>query len=225
MPQNGSNYIPREIGELLIWADNFVTYVVANVLLLPPLTPAIVAALQTVFNVMENAVADNAGAQAAAQAAAEQQTEAIAAFETVARDIAQQLQASPAVTDPQREAMGLPVYDDILTPVAAPTTRPVVEIDISDRNRHIIHFRDEATPDRKAKPPGVRECELWHATSETEPASANDYLYLAGDSATPYMAEYDNADAGKTVWYLLRWKSTRGETGPWSFPLSAKIPG
>ena len=44
------------------------------------------------------------------------------------------------------------------------------------------------------------------------------------DSATPYVAEFDNTDAGKTVWYIMRWKNTRGETGPWSFPLSAKVP-
>lgn len=35
MPQNENDYISREIGELLIWADNFVTYVVANVPSIP----------------------------------------------------------------------------------------------------------------------------------------------------------------------------------------------
>ena len=46
----------------------------------------------------------------------------------------------------------------------------------------------------------------------------------AAEAATPYVAVFDGADGGKTVWYMLRWKSARGETGPWSFPLSAKVP-
>jgi len=45
------------------------------------------------------------------------------------------------------------------------------------------------------------------------------------DSATPYLAEYPGAQAGKMAHYLLRWASTRGEKGPWSEVTSATIVG
>ena len=32
------------------------------------------------------------------------------------------------------------------------------------------------------------------------------------------------ADAGKSVYYLLRWVSTKGQPGPWSDVVTAKIP-
>jgi hypothetical protein len=49
--------------------------------------------------------------------------------------------------------------------------------------------------------------------------------FLALDSRTPYLAEYDGEDAGKTAHYMLRWVSARGEVGPWSVTVSATVGG
>ena len=38
-----------------------------------------------------------------------------------------------------------------------------------------------------------------------------------------YVADSDGADANKVAHYMLRWESTRGETGPWSETASATI--
>ncbi len=42
-------------------------------------------------------------------------------------------------------------------------------------------------------------------------------------SRTPYLATFAGADANKVAHYMLRWESTRGETGPWSETASATI--
>ena len=52
-----------------------------------------------------------------------------------------------------------------------------------------------------------------------------DLTFLALDTATPYLAEYASADAGKTAYYMLRWVSTRDEKGPWSETVEATIVG
>lgn len=57
------------------------------------------------------------------------------------------------------------------------------------------------------------------------PASASELQYLATDTRTPYVAEYDPADAGKTAYYWLRWENTKGQPGPWSVTASATITG
>jgi hypothetical protein len=44
------------------------------------------------------------------------------------------------------------------------------------------------------------------------------------DTRTPYTDTHPAADAGKTVYYWLRWQNAKGEVGPWSDVLSAKIP-
>ena len=43
--------------------------------------------------------------------------------------------------------------------------------------------------------------------------------------ASPYLAGYDPADAGKTAHYFLRGVNTRNQTGPWSETVTATIPG
>ena len=55
------------------------------------------------------------------------------------------------------------------------------------------------------------------------PASASDLQDLATDTRTPYVAGFDQADAGKTAYYWLRWENTKGETGPWSEPASRVV--
>ena len=47
--------------------------------------------------------------------------------------------------------------------------------------------------------------------------------YLALDTRTPYTVEFEATDAGKTAYYMLRWISTRAETGPWSATVSGTI--
>jgi hypothetical protein len=46
---------------------------------------------------------------------------------------------------------------------------------------------------------------------------------LSVDTRTPYLATFDGADANTVAHHMLRWESTRGETGPWSETASATI--
>ena len=41
--------------------------------------------------------------------------------------------------------------------------------------------------------------------------------------ASDYIPGADGADGNKVAHYMLRWESTRGETGPWSETASATI--
>ena len=77
----------------------------------------------------------------------------------------------------------------------------------------------------RGKPAGVFGCELWHKIGGAPPVDVKECLPLGTDTASPYLAEYEGSDAGKTVHYLGRWVSTRGEHGPWSAVVSATITG
>lgn len=130
---------------------------------------------------------------------------------------------NPLVPTDDRVRMGLSPKDRVRTAVSIPTTAPVAKIDFSARFQHRISFSDETTPTSKAKPAGVHGCEIWMKLDGDAPTSANQLQYLATDTATPYVVEFDGDDGGKTAYYWLRWVNKKGQAGPWSAPVSAIV--
>ena len=147
------------------------------------------------------------------------------AYVALIRAAVGQMQKNPAVTDTQRAAMNLTVPKTGHTPAGVPTSRPVGNIDTSARLRHTLNFTDEATPTSRAKPAGVAACEVWLFIGTTAPAGPDTMHLQAVDRSTPYVMDFDSADAGKTAWWALRWVNTKGEHGPWSATVSATIGG
>lgn len=131
--------------------------------------------------------------------------------------------ADTSVSDGALATAGIPPRDKVKTDSSAPTTAPMGWVDYG-KLKHVIHFRDSATPDKKAKPKGMKGCDIYRCVG-TVPTSENDYRYVANDSDSPYTIYYDMADAGKKVYYLLRWVSNSGEVGEWSETIEATING
>lgn len=104
-------------------------------------------------------------------------------------------------------------------------SRPTATVDTSRRLAHVISFKDEQTPKSKAKPAGTMGAEVWVKIGDAPPADPGELTFLALDTHSPYLAEYDGAQAGKKAHYMLRWVSTRGAKGPWSQTVSATIAG
>ncbi len=217
------DYIPRPDGGFDAWQANFVTYASANAaaLGLDPLTdiPPLTAA-QTAWS---TDYAANTAAQAAAQAARQGKEGARSAYEGLIRPLVGVLQASAAVDNIERKALGITVPDTTPTPVGPPTSRPVVTVDTSQRLQHSIAFADETTLTSRAKPDGVRGAQIWVKIGDPPPVDPDELTFLATDTRTPYVANFDGADANKVAHYMLRWESTRGDVGPWSETASATI--
>src|ERR1035437_2032269 len=98
---------------------------------------------------------------AAATAATTNKDQARTAIESLTRPLIQQLQASPKVTNAQRNTMKITVRATTRTRASVPQTAPMATVDTSRRLQHIIDFRDTASPKSKAKPAGVAGCEIW----------------------------------------------------------------
>ena len=220
------NYIPGSDTAFGVWANNFVTYANAHLPelgIIPPDMIPITAALSD----FEGKMMGNVTAQQTAQSARQAKDDSRDTLESLIRTLVKQLQASPDVDDTERTALGITVRDKIRTAVAGDiTTRPIGVVDTSQRLRHEIRFSDEATPTRRAKPKGVMGCEIWVKVTEPgqpAPASADELSFVTLDTATPYIAEYDGKDGGKTAHYMLRWTKSSGDKGPWSETISATI--
>ena len=168
----------------------------------------------------------NVTAQQAAQSARQAKDDSRDALESLIRALVKRLQVSSAVDDTERAALGITVSDKIRTAAGDITTRPIGVVDTSQRLRHEIRFSDEATPTKRAKPAGVMGCEIWVKVlpaGEAAPSGADGLSFLSLDTASPYIAEYDGANGGKTAHYMLRWVKSSGDKGPWSETVSATI--
>jgi len=216
------DFIPGADGDFDSFQEVFVAYVVANAVALG-IDPADATALGTAQSAWAGSYSAHSTAQAAAQSMRQLKDDSRGDLESSIRTLARQIQANPAVSDAQREAMGLTVADTTPTPVVTASTRPVVTVDSSERLRHVIAFTDEATPTKKAKPKGVMGAEIWVKIGDPAPTDPSELTFLSVDTRTPYTVDYDGADGGKTAHYMLRWVNTRDEKGPWSETASATI--
>jgi hypothetical protein len=126
-------------------------------------------------------------AQTAAETARVTKDNHRAACETVIRALARTIQNHPNTTNPERSAAGLTIRDPGRTPAAVPTSRPVAQVDTSQRLRHTIHFKDELTPNSKKKPDGVLGVEIWCALGPNPPADAGACVFVALDTSSPHV--------------------------------------
>lgn len=142
----------------------------------------------------------------------------------VAREQMRLMRATPDITDEKLAEANLDAYDRTRTGSAAPTTAPIGYVDYG-KLKHTIYFRDSATPDSEAKPKGMKGCEIWRFVGDAAPAAESDLDFVTLDSASPYVAFYQMADAGKKVFYQLRWVSNGDQKGEWSETIEATING
>jgi hypothetical protein len=142
----------------------------------------------------------------------------------IQQDVREFLQFNRAVTNGDRDNLGLPIYKTGRTPPPPPTDMPLGGVDTSTHQRHIIHVTT-GTLTGKAKPPKVRGYEVWRKVGGNAPASDGEWTYVNFSSRTPLMVDYPQTEVGKTVYYRFRWVNTRNLPGPWSEgPVSAVIP-
>ena len=127
-----------------------------------------------------------------------------------------------ALTVEDRNTLNIAERSTSRTPASVPTTKPIGQIDTSMRLEHTISFTDQ--DGSVAKADGVRGCQIWFKIGE--PAiDPSELSYMTTDTASPFTYQYNGVNAGKAVYYWLRWENTRGETGPWSDVVMATITG
>lgn len=218
----GSTFIPAPDGDFNSWVGNFYGYANANLVALG-LVPGDLAPVALAIGVWSNAYAGNTSAQAAAEAAATAKVEARKSLESVVRALVNRLQASPVVSDQERQALGITVRDKNPTPIPPPATRPEAAADTSQRLRHVLRFNDETTPTRRAKPAGVAACHIFAKIGGEPPTDVSECTFVGASSRDKFTVNYAGDDGNKTAHYMVCWVNGKGERGPWSETVSATI--
>ena len=219
------NYIPENDAEFHIWQAGLVEIIESNQLIWEiPITDMTV--IKMIQGNWSAAFGNASNKQNRTSADVQAKDDERATYEKDIRGfVAQWLANNTKVMNSDRERMGITVKSDSRTPAPTPTTFPVGVIDFSVRLQHTIHYTDQVSPWRKAKPDGVHGCEIWMKIDGDAPIDPSELSFLTTDTSTPYTATFEGKYGGKTVYYWFRWVNTRGEHGPWGSAISAMVVG
>ena len=182
-----------------------------------------VSALQTAGTAWANAYAAFRQAKTALAGAKVTMRNSYKTCIAQARQINRQMQANPAVAAGLKSDMGLPLHDTRPTRAAAAATCPLLTVDTSQRLQHTLKWRDESTPKSRAKPKGVTEVEIWRKIGGAAPGGPSECVLAATHSRSSLALDYPGTDAGKTAYYMARWRNAHQEHGPWSETVAATI--
>lgn len=147
-----------------------------------------------------------------------------ASAESLARSLAMIIKAViPAIDPGVLTSLGLTVDSFPPTPVAAPTTFPVLDFLGATPLQQRFQYRDSSTPTSKAKPYGVQFVEIWSVIGvapAVDVALAGLHLQV---TKSPFFLDFDAGDVGKycTIWG--RYINKNGLVGPWSSAISAVV--
>lgn len=183
-----------------------------------------VTALQTAIADFGGEIEQHVAAQAEARSRTLSKNEKRDVLEQLLRELLRLVKAQSTVKDSDLTSLGQIATGGSYAPLSNPT-RPTATVDTSERLRHTIKFADEATPDQKRKPAGTVGCQIFEKVGGNAPTDEKECSFVALDTATPYVREFDGADAGKMVHYILRWQLKDGSYSSWSETVSATVTG
>lgn len=164
---------------------------------------------------------DHVTKQADAKAQTLKKDNARSVLESIIRD-GRNLAKAAKIPEAVYAELGIPSGS---APAPSNVTVPSALIDMRERLRHKLSWTDAASLDNKKKPRGVMGAEIWVKIGDPPPGNEKDCVFLTLDAFTPYVAEYDPADAGKMAHYMIRWRMRDGSVSAWGETVSATITG
>jgi hypothetical protein len=226
-----SDYLPNKDADLMVFGNAFASKVTAA-----PATYGLVANDATAISA---AAADFAAKYATAADEATRTAAAIVAKDAarltliaILRAYAMMIKPNRAVSDEAKTDLGIGIYDFNRAPVAAPETRPQINIVAVDLLRHKLLITDSTTPNKKGKPAGAIGLQFFCQVGDTPggvagapPSDPQSCRFQAFLSKAAMTMEFSAADAGKKAWYFARWQTGTGKVGPFSQVASMTVAG
>jgi hypothetical protein len=215
-----NTYIPAKDQDFAQWALNFSTLITANFVAYGLTTgqQSAYATLRSDF-ITKLATATNPSTRTKPTVAAKNASRAL--LEASSRSLGNIIQGNPAVTNAQRQDLGLTVRDRNPTPIGPPTTAPIVT-PLSTAARNIFfRFADELTPSSRSKPFGAISMQLYAKVDGDAPSSISECNFrgaytknTTGPGSRGCQVGFNTDDVGKTAYLMAVWQNRRGEIGP-----------
>ncbi|HEY7115789.1 MAG TPA: hypothetical protein VH475_04330 [Tepidisphaeraceae bacterium] len=217
-----TDFIPNPDAQALIWMQAFAAGIAAN----PPLymlTTPDATAISAAVSAFDTALAASSNPATRTPVTIAAKDGARAAGESICRQFAILIKYNAGVSDPDKIAIGVRPVNPAREPIDCPQTSPLLNVIAATPGQQTLRYADSMTPDSPAKPFGASELQLFVAigtAAVTDPAQATFYGKF---SRNPVAVDFAAADNGKQATYFARWASRRGQTGPWSLPVTMAI--
>jgi hypothetical protein len=217
-----ADYIPPQDGPALTWLKNF-----AGKITLAPavyqLTAGDAATIQAAVDEYEAAFddANDPATRTPVTVALKDSTRNSAV--QLARQYAGLIKPNAGISDASKIAAGVPPVNNSRSPINVPTSSPLLNIVVTTPGSQTIRYADSNTPDKGAKPFGAAQIQLFVAIGTDAIEDADQAEFYGAFTKNPVGVAFTPGDDGKVATYFARWASRRGETGPWSLPVSMRI--
>ena len=217
-----NNFIPDKDPQALIWMQAFSAGITANPALYLLTGPdALTIAGAVALFAAALAISSNPATRTEVTVA--EKDDARTAAEAVCRQFAILIKYNAGISDPDKIAIGVRPVNTSREPVNCPQTSPLLNIIAATPGVQTLRYADSTTPDSAKKPFGASELQLFLAVADaaiTDPEAARFYGKF---TKNPIGVDFDASDNGKQATFFARWASRRGQTGPWSAPISMAI--
>lgn len=217
-----SDFIPSSDANALLWLQAFANGIAANFA-----TYQLVLADSTTIS---NAVNDYAAALALATANATRTSSTIIAkdaaresAEAVVRQFAILIKYNDGISDEAKNDIGVRPVNPSKSPINVPDSSPLLNILGATPGSQTLRFSDTSTPDTPAKPFGASQLLLFVAIKDEITDNEDDAKFIGLYSRNPVAVGFVPEDDGKMATYFARWCDLKGQTGPWSLPVSMRI--
>jgi len=217
-----SDFIPREDTLALAWMQTFAGGIAAGpaLYMLSPADAAAISAAVDAFDVALQVVLDPAERTKVTVAAKD---DARRSAEQICRQYAGLIKLNAGVSDPDKIAIGVRPVNTSRDPVPVPQSSPLLNIIAATPGAQTLRYADASTPDKRAKPFGAASLQLFVSVGEAASADPEQAKFLGAYTTNPIGIGFEAGDDGKIATYFARWASRRGDTGPWSAPVSMRI--
>jgi hypothetical protein len=108
-------------------------------------------------------------------------------------------------------------------PMRPPSTFPLLKLLGMTPCAHHLAISDSSTPERAARPYGAIGLQLFIARSDRRSAPLGEARLEGVHTRSPMTIAFTHKDDGLIATYHARWMNAKGEPGPWSHSLSARI--
>jgi hypothetical protein len=213
--------VPTKDSALAAWSTNANTRIVAS-----PSTFSLSAADATAFTAVFTPFI---AAYEAAAAVGARSRSLVAAKDTakgnllrVARDVYGTVQASTAVSDANKELLGV-VVRRTPAPIPAPSVAP--DLDVVSILANVMKKRiHDASTTLRRKPAGVAGANVFSFVGPAAPAEASEWKFEGGTTKAVIDIVFDAELApGTQVWLTACWFNRKAMTGPACTPIGALI--
>jgi hypothetical protein len=218
-------YVPTKDADLDSWLANFATLTTAtpSAFGLAPGDAANIAAAVASFHSAYLVTTSPSTKTAAAVSAKD--TAKVSCL-AIVRPYAISISLNAGVTSDNKIAVGVNPRTSTPSPIAAPTTNPVLTIDSAPPLAVILRYRDSvASPSVKSKPYGVTSVEVYCTVSPTPISDPSALLHVGGMTKSPFQIPFGSGDVGHQAYIAARYSTQKGLFGPWSPIINFTVAG